>query len=711
MALLTTELTAAEEEVRSSEKIETLIKTWADKAGNCSCSKTAFSQRHTERISEGFGFGIRSMQEHQVKRRYMFTTFLGRAVKIVVRERSHSQTRAQTLWNEFKCLKAAGTHANITQFHEFVLTPQQALLTMKYYPLTMETPTPAELYSGPDGYFSQLSSCIAWLHDKLVTHGDLKPGNIMVDIDFGFAALHEKQTFLTRSTWGTPEYLSPERYKGMLHDARLADIWSLGVTYFEIAVGRSPFEYFNETFADRENQHLYYQRTLEQWVGTWSIDKELEDLIHHMLEVSPLERPFGAALTRHPFFAPSHPPLSTPPTTASFSAHGINRELDQGPSIGHEVMVPGLCNTWPSLQERHKTQKEIGIRAAPDKETNLQVSSFDEDYLEEVGDKGTSHRKTSDHGASTTKARRHHFRGFSSKSIEDDVIEASSIERRERTLVLRNGPRQISSEQHEDNHSDSSLSSVALSAFHSNRSSQLGDRSLVPGSTSGIGPLRSSRGSSAPMSHRVMTASKRTQAVCDATLTTKFENITDDCSSPSFSISSEGMVYIHDNISRVKDEPSQSTYQVSRFSELKTRLGTILAKNEQHEGAAPPSPRQSPLKKLLSRGTKVDRRVAGARVGARSESEAGGLIRNLSLTFVNGTVNGTVNGHGPYQDVSLRYREHRKGDNRPASNPLLKLAGRTENSEAVVMQTAFDLLVTPVANADGQSWPFKRLED
>lgn len=416
-----------------------------------------------------------------------------------------------------------------------------------------------------------------------------------------------------------------------------------------------------------------------------------------MLEVSPLERPFGTALTRHPFFAPSlersegncstaseasfysetdnsHPPLSSPPTTASFSAHGIYRELDQGPSIGHEVMVPGLCNTWPSLQERHKAQKEIGIRAAPDKETNLQVSSFDEDYMEEVGDKGTSHRKTSDHGASTTKARRHHFRGFSSKSIEDYVIEASSIERRERTQVLRNGPRQISSEQHEDNHSDSSLSSVTLSAFHSNRSSQLGDRLLVPGSTSGTGPLRSSRSSSAPMSHRVMTASKRTQAVCDATLTTKFENLTDDCSSPSFSISSEGMVYIHDNISRDKDEPSHSTYQVSRFSELKTRLGTILAKNEQHEGAAPPSPRQSPLKKLLSRGTKVDRRVAGARVGARSESEAGGLIRNLSLTFVNGT----VNGHGPYQDVSLRYREHRKGDNRPASNPLLKLAERTE---------------------------------
>lgn len=44
----------------------------------------------------------------------------------------------------------------------------------------------------------------------------------------------------------TREYLSPERSRGELHDERLSDIWALGVTFFEIATGRTPFEHDDE---------------------------------------------------------------------------------------------------------------------------------------------------------------------------------------------------------------------------------------------------------------------------------------------------------------------------------------------------------------------------------------------------------------------------------------------------------------------------------
>lgn len=50
-------------------------------------------------------------------------------------------------------------------------------------------------------------------------------------VDFGFAnqwsleSSHGKHAFQTQLSWGTPEYLSPERATQSLHDERLSDIW------------------------------------------------------------------------------------------------------------------------------------------------------------------------------------------------------------------------------------------------------------------------------------------------------------------------------------------------------------------------------------------------------------------------------------------------------------------------------------------------------
>ena len=95
----------------------------------------------------------------------------------------------------------------------------------------------------------QAAQGLAAAHDRGVIHRDIKPANLMVDergvvkiADFGIALPIEAQTRLTATgaLMGTPGYLSPEHCMGETVDNR-ADIYALGVTYFEMLTGRMPF--------------------------------------------------------------------------------------------------------------------------------------------------------------------------------------------------------------------------------------------------------------------------------------------------------------------------------------------------------------------------------------------------------------------------------------------------------------------------------------
>jgi len=89
-------------------------------------------------------------------------------------------------------------------------------------------------------------------------------------------ALSATDRFLSSLSWGTPEYLDPLRARGKLllplavlllptfsitgslHDERLSDIWALGVTMYEIVVGRTPFEKTDaEEFLTRDALEIY----------------------------------------------------------------------------------------------------------------------------------------------------------------------------------------------------------------------------------------------------------------------------------------------------------------------------------------------------------------------------------------------------------------------------------------------------------------------
>lgn len=97
---------------------------------------------------------------------------------------------------------------------------------------------------------SSVCEALAYAHRSGVIHRDIKPANVLVAeggglkvADFGIAkaAFADGDVTTTGSILGTVTYLSPEQLRGEEPDQR-SDIYSLGVTLYELLAGRAPFE-------------------------------------------------------------------------------------------------------------------------------------------------------------------------------------------------------------------------------------------------------------------------------------------------------------------------------------------------------------------------------------------------------------------------------------------------------------------------------------
>lgn len=172
-------------------------------------------------------------------------------------------------------------------------------------------------------YCYQILKALKHCHDKKIAHNDIKPANVLIDknqrlklADFGLSkgfspkliytdmstmsgdehSIGKNGEILIKHFAGSRPYMAPELLNYTAYDPFKADIWSLGVTFYELATGHLPWK-----TNDLEQMRLQIS------VGSFSfqnvkLNPSFCKIIHRMLEVVPSKRPTIDWLIEQPIF-------------------------------------------------------------------------------------------------------------------------------------------------------------------------------------------------------------------------------------------------------------------------------------------------------------------------------------------------------------------------------------------------------------------------
>jgi len=163
-------------------------------------------------------------------------------------------------------------------------------------------------------YFTQLVCGLEYLHGQGIVHKDIKPGNLLVTLDetikitdFGVAELLDPYNpdDTCHTSQGSPVFQPPEVANGETFSGSKLDIWSSGVTLYNMTTGKYPFE--------GDTIFLLFENIAKgEFQIPESVDESLCSLLRGMLHVEQSHRFSIEVIKAHPWFRKSPHRLSQP---------------------------------------------------------------------------------------------------------------------------------------------------------------------------------------------------------------------------------------------------------------------------------------------------------------------------------------------------------------------------------------------------------------
>jgi hypothetical protein len=263
------------------------------------------------------------------------------ALKVLPKDADQGQEFADRFNREAQAM-ARLSHPNIIAIHDYGEAGGWFYFVMEYVDgVNMRQAMKADPIPPKDALaiVAQICEALQYAHEENVVHRDIKPENILLTkkgrvkiADFGLAKLlgssaHDRHLTATQQVMGTIGYMAPEQLEGSKAIDHRADIYALGVVFYELLTGELPMGRFAPP-----SQKV-------------QIDVRLDEVVLKSLEKEPSRRYQSASQVKHEverISAGPRPPISSS-AMAPLSAVAREALSARLPVVGSLMIILGLC--------------------------------------------------------------------------------------------------------------------------------------------------------------------------------------------------------------------------------------------------------------------------------------------------------------------------------------------------------------------------------